>query len=181
MRVLLLVLIFLLPSPAFAGDREMGYREIKLAVHNETRFPLEVYIGKTVFCNHHFGSHYFCGLHAYVRGSEYDIKPDAVIAPKKYFLLDRFFYAPADGKFSVCVKARRPWTKSNAIFHQNLAAVECRLVDIPYQDFHKKLFRRITVKDRKPTLRFYQGKGRGPENYDNFDTYNIKIDDAKLE
>ena len=176
MRVLLLVLIFLLPSPAFAGDRE-----IKLAVHNETRFPLEVYIGKTVFCNHHFGSHYFCGLHAYVRGSEYNARPDAIIAPRKYFLLDRFFYAPADGNFSVCIRARRPWTTSNAIYHQNLAAVECRLVEIPYKDFHRKLFKRITVKDRKPTLRLYQGKGRGAENFDNFDTYFISIDDARLE
>ena len=176
MRGLFLLLLILLPSPAFAGDRE-----IKLAVHNETHFQLEIYIGKTFFCNHSFGSHHFCGTHAYVKGGEYDIRPDAVVSPGRYFLLDRFFYAPTDGRFSVCVRARRPWTTSNAIYHQNLAAGECRLVEIPYKDFHRKLLKRITVKDRKPTLRLYQGKGRGAENFDNFDTYFISIDDARLE
>lgn len=176
MRVLLLVLLILLPSPAFAGDRE-----IKLAVHNETHFQLEIYIGKTFFCGHHFGSHRFCGTHAYVKGGEYDIRPDAVVAPGRYYLLDRYFYAPDDGKFSVCVRARRLWTKSNTIFHQTLASTECRLVEIPYKNFHRTLFKRITVQDRKPTMRYYQGKGRGAENFDNFDTYTIQIDDAKLE
>lgn len=178
MKILLLLLLLLLPSPARAGED----REIKLAVHNLTASPLEVYVLRTVFCEWHFGTHYYCGLYAYLRGYGRVIEPDVVIASHKYFLLDRFFYFPEVGKFSVCVRARRPWTKSNLIYHQNRVEVTyCRLVEIPYKDFNKEFFKRITVRDRRPTFKWYQGKGQRNENFDSFDTYAIKIDNAKLE
>lgn len=164
-----LVLLFLLsPSLALAGQMERF--KVRIAIHNMTKLPLQVWVAKElpvdslIHKNNSYHLHFYAPKAFFGSRNVFDIKPTDTIAPGKYFLFVSNLYVTPNQKILVCVRS----VKSRID--------DCRGVGVKIKYLHKNYFYRITVMTRNPLKHI----SKSDSFIEYFEIYDIKKDYARI-